>query len=117
MYKSDVPRLDREITFIQPVIETGDSNEDKVVGWEEVDAYPNDWAAMEDTSGKELTVNERLTYVQMTKWIMRHRTDITTRLRLVYNTQVYEIVALGEYENRRRYMRVMTNLLDNIFFT
>lgn len=111
------PRLDRQITFIQPVIATGDSNEDKVTDWEVIDRDETVWASMEDTSGTELNVNERLTYVQMTKWIIRFREDITTQMRLVYDTQVYEIIAMGEHEERRRYKRVMTNLLDNIFFT
>lgn len=122
-----IGKLDRRVTFIQPIISTGDSNEDKITGWEEIDSLPDVWAQKLEKSGNTFVQNDRITFAQQTDWNIRFRSDLNVRMRLVYDTQVYEIVNIAELStsareksnraSRERYTRLNTTLLDNIFFT
>ena len=38
--REQIGSLDREIIFLQKIIVDGDSNEDKIEGWEEIDTDP-----------------------------------------------------------------------------
>ena len=86
-----IGHLDRRITLIQPIITTGDSNEDKVTGWEVLDSTPDVWAEKIENSGRTLVDADRVTFSQTTSWIIRFREDLNVRNRLVFNTKVYEI--------------------------
>jgi head-tail adaptor len=116
--KDKIGTLDREITFIKAIIENGVSNEDKITGWEEIDSYPNVTAKKLEEGGSTFMDNERVTYVRNTTWIIRFRDDLNVRMRLVWDTQVYQILNIAEVgETRRRYMEVTTSLIDQVFFT
>lgn len=117
-HKQRIGRLDREIYLIQPVIETGDSNEDKITAWELIDTDCFLSARKVDRDGQTVVTNDRIAYAQVTEWYIRYRSDINNRMRIVYNYQVYEILSITEaYETRDRYLKVVSNLLDNTFFT
>lgn len=116
--KERIGTLDREITFVQPITEQGESNERKITGWEEIDNHPNINARKIETSGNTFVQSDRITFSQQTTWVIRYRDDLNVRMRLVWDTQMYEILNIAEVdEGRRRYMNVFTQLLDNEFFT
>jgi SPP1 family predicted phage head-tail adaptor len=116
--KQYIGRLDREITFIKPIIDNGESNEDRIDGWEEIDIYPTVSASKKELNGTVYTQSDRLTYTQQTEWTIRYRADLNVRMRVVYNSKVYEIINIIESdENRNRFLKVITNLLDNVYFT
>lgn len=116
--KEKIGTLDREVVFIKSIIEDGDANGDNIVGWEEIDSYPRVSARKLEASGDTAVVNDRVTFVQQTNWIIRFRDDLNTRMRLVWDTKVYSILNIAESdEGRRRYMVVNTTLIDNEFFT
>jgi len=113
-----IGRHDRRITFIQAVISTGTSNEDKITAWEEIDNNPTVWARKIEEGGSTAVQADRVTHSRATTWVIRFRDDLNVRMRLVWDTQVYEIVNIAEAdEGRQRYMNVLTSLLDNIYFT
>ncbi len=124
--KDKIGTLDREITFIQAVITDGVSNDDIITEWEEIDSYPNVTARKMEDGGSSLVANDRVSYVRNTTWIIRYRDDLFTirkekgidRIRLVCDTQVYQILNISETgESRKRYLEITTNLIDNEFFT
>jgi head-tail adaptor len=113
-----VGELDREITFIQAVIEQGTSGEDKITGWEVIDEYPNVSAKKIENGGGTAVLSDRITWSQQTTWVIRHRTDLNVRMRLVWDTKVYEVLNIADREEgRNRFLDVVTNLLDNEYFT
>ena len=117
-HKNLIGHFDREIYFIQPIINDGASNEDRIDGWELIASYPMVNAKKVDGKGNSFVFNDRLTFIQLTEWHIRYRDDLNTRLRLVYNTQVYEILSIAELpEGRNRFLKLNTNLLDQIYFT
>lgn len=114
----NIGNLDTEIYFIQPIISNGDSNEDKIDGWELIDSYPMVTAKRYDSKGDTSVVNDRLTFSQNTEWTIRYREDLNVRMRIACDSQVFEILAISDFnESRKRYLRIYTNLLDEIFFT
>lgn len=116
--KERIGRLDREVTIIQPILEQGDSNERKITGWEVIDDYPNISARKIEQGGNTLVQSDRITFSQQTIWVIRYRDDLNVRMRLVWDTKMYEILNIAENnEGRKRYMDIVTQLLDNEFFT
>jgi SPP1 family predicted phage head-tail adaptor len=76
------------------------------------------WAKKKDLPGRDVELAGRLVYAQRTVFIVDYRTDLTTENRVYYNSKVYEIISLTEYEDaRERYLEVMTNLLDTEVWT
>lgn len=120
MLQSNIRRgeLDREVTFIKPVKETGSANSDRITGWVEVDEDPQVFARKKDLPGRDVVTADRLVYAQRTVWTVDYREDLTIENRLVYNTRVYEVIAVTETEgSRKRYVDVMTNLIDTEVWT
>lgn len=116
--KERIGRLDREITFIQPVIEVGTSNENKIIDWEPIDEFPEVSARKIEEGGSTSVEADRVTHSKQTTWVIRYRDDLNVIMRLVWDTQVYEILNVAEAdEGRKRYMNVLTQLLDNIYYT
>lgn len=117
-HKQKIGRLDREIYLIQPVVSNGVSNEDKIDAWELISNDSFLSARKMDKNGTTAVTDNRIMYVQPTEWIIRYRDDINNRMRIVYNTQVYEILSITDaYESRNRYLMIVSNLIDNTFFT
>jgi head-tail adaptor len=107
--------LDRQVTFLRPIISTGSANSDKIDGWQEVATDPTVYARKKDLGGRDVEIAGRVTYVQRTVWVVDFRTDITSRNRLyeVGEAKVYEIIGVIDYEGARgRYKEIMTYLLD-----
>lgn len=108
-----VGRMDRRISFLKPIVADGDSNEDKITGWEKIASSPDVWAYKQDLRGKEVVIADRVQFMYLTNWTIRYRTDLKANYRLVHGTQVYEIITMAEGEGRRAYTDVVTNILEN----
>jgi len=114
-----IGKLDRRITFIEPTISTGTSNEDKITDWAALASIPDVWASKSTSRGTTLVESDRVVYSQTVTWMIRNRTDLNVRMRLVDDSsQVYEIISISETAgSRKRYMNITANLLDNIYWT
>lgn len=116
--KQKVSQLDREITFIEPTISIGTSNEDKVTGWTELSTDPEVSARKIEEGGGTSVSSDRVTNTRQTSWVIRYREDLTVQMRLVYGTQVYEILNISESdETRKRFLTILSQTIDNIYFT
>lgn len=108
----EIGKLDRRIRFVKAIIETGTSNEDKITGWENVTSNPTVWASQKDLRGNDVVVGEKVTYLQLTNFVIRERSDLTTRNRLVCDSKVYEIVSI-QTDGSRRFKEIKASLLEN----
>lgn len=107
--------MDRRITFIQKDIITGDSNEDYIDDWVEIDSSPDVWARKEDLRGKEVVIADKVQFMYLTVWTIRWRQDIKANMRIVDQYgQVYEIITISEGEGRGRFLDIVTNILENV---
>lgn len=105
-------QLDREVTFIKAIVSRGTSNQDKITGWEEVDQYPEVFARVKQLPGTEIVLSGQVKFFQKTEFVVIYRTDLTTKNRLVFEDQVYEIVSVVPTAQRGMYTQVMAHLLD-----
>jgi SPP1 family predicted phage head-tail adaptor len=114
-----IGKLDRRITFIQPVTTTGTSNEDKITAWEEIDSIPTVWASLSQSRGTVGVDQDRIIYAQTSTFIIRYRTDLNIRMRVVdEDSRCYAVLSIAEVnDNRKRYLNITTNLIDNVYFT
>lgn len=109
-----IGRMDRRITVIEKDISDGDSNEDYLDGWVEFDTV---WAYKEDLRGKEVVQGDKVQFMYLTVWTIRKLAGLKANMRIVYNSQVYEIVQISEGEGRERFYDVTTNLLENEYWS
>jgi len=115
IYKLDrVGRMDRRITIIKKDITDGDSNEDKVESWSEFDTV---WARKEDLRGKEVVMADKVQFMYLTAWSIRKLAGVKADMRIVYKGQVFEIVQISEGEGRERWLDLITNLLENEYWS
>lgn len=120
-----IGKLDRRVYFIQAVIEQGDSNEDKITGWELITNNPVRWAQKIESRGNTVVISDALSIDKQTNWVIRYDENFESRnvgniqhFRLVYETQMYQIVSISEVnDNRKRYMSLITQVLDKEFYS
>lgn len=100
-----VGELDTLITIQSRVLGTNVSNEDEETGWQDVIELR---AARADKAGVlswEAYRGDKLTTFLDSVFIIRYRTDITTAMRIICGTLIYDIKAIGEI-GRRRYLTI-----------
>ena len=113
-----VGRMDRRITIIQRTVTSSDSNEDYTSGWEEISTSPEVWARKSDLRGKEVVIADQVQMMYLTIWTIRYRSDIKPSMRIVDgNGQVYEITTISDGEGRGRFLDIVTNILQNEYFS
>lgn len=120
MLQSSIRRgeMDSTVTFIKKVVNVNSTNESEVTSWTEVATDPTVSAKKIDLKGDTTIVADRPTYIQNTKFIVDHRTDLTTENRAVCEGRVYEIIAiLTNNSSREFYIDVICNLLDTEVWT
>lgn len=107
-HNEQVGKLDRRITFQKKVISENVSNEDEEAGWGDLDITPVVWASKKDNSGNESYAADRLNTFQGVVFVIRFRSDINTKMRVVFAGVAYNIVSLSEI-GRKRYLSVSTS--------
>lgn len=103
-------QLDREITFLTPVVTDGIANSDQINSWTNGDTV---WARKMDSPGTEMVADDRVVLVQKTMWTIRYKSGITSRMRILYNGKIYEILSVYENDGSRdRWLDISSQLLD-----
>jgi SPP1 family predicted phage head-tail adaptor len=106
--------MDKQITFIQRVIGSNSTNEDEVTAWETIDTNETVWAKVIQYVGREVVVADQIQSVFRTQFVIDYRTDLKEEMRLVYNTKVYNIISIIEYESGRdNYLLVAADVIPN----
>ena len=115
--KVNIGELDREIILLTPTYATGGSrpstNENKITGWTETTI----WGKVTAFSGNEAMIAERLTETHNAVFTIRYRTDVDSTMRVVHEQRVYAIVSVTPREDRKRFMDLVGQLIDNEFWT
>lgn len=105
-HSENIGQLDRKILIEQPVFETDtDSNQRKITGWEEIESNPNPYAKINEKSGTEVMQTDQIAGVKFTNFIIRYRTDVDLKHRIVYNGWTYNIQSILEI-GRKRYLNI-----------
>jgi SPP1 family predicted phage head-tail adaptor len=110
--------LDREIIFLQQIVGQNTTNEDEDLGWERIDTDSAVFAKVVQKPGREMMIADRPTFVQTTLFYVDYRTDITEENRIYYNSKVYNILSVTEYESgRETYLEVAAEILNKVTWT
>jgi SPP1 family predicted phage head-tail adaptor len=110
--------LDREVIFLQQIIGSNATNEDEDSGWERVDTDSSVFAKVVQRPGREMMLADRVTFIQTTLFYVDHRTDITERNRIYYNSKVYNILSVTEPESgRETFLEIAAEVNDTEAWT
>lgn len=107
-HKYHVGRLDRRIV-IQESTETKDVYGQPVKTWATLATV---WAQVDDKSGGETYQAEQLTAYRKTVFVIRFRSGIEERMRILYNNRYYDILS-KQAPDRNRFLVLEAELLDD----
>jgi len=99
----DPGKLRHKVTIQQPSA-TKDGYGALVENWSDVKTVN---ASVEPLSGRELFAAQQVHSETTTRIKMRYRAGITSKMRVVYGTRIYDILAPIDPEERHRYLLLM----------
>ena len=111
--KIDAGKLDRLI-LIQQATKTPDSSGQPIVTWT---TYKSCYAKKEDVDLKEdekFESGTQLIASDFTWWTMRFDENVNAEMRIVYGGLNYDLVGQPREIGRRQFMKVRTQLKDNV---
>lgn len=113
-----IGRMDRRITIMQEIIVDGDSNEDKVTGYEPIDNNPNPWARVVNEIGDAVVEQDRVKHLQQTIFFVRYRTDVTIKNKIVHNNKMYSVLsAIEDGEKRKQRTKITGEYMRDYVIT
>lgn len=103
---------------MQEIIEDGESNEDKVTGYEPVDNNPNPWARVVNEIGDTVVEQDRVKHLQQTIFFVRYRTDVTNKNKVVHNGKMYSVLsAIEDGEKRKQRTKITGEYMKEYVIT
>lgn len=100
--KEQIGKLDRRIVIQQIDTDTPASNEKRQIGWT---TFATVWARVEEKHGSEYYKADKLTWVTVADFNIRHLDGLDQRMRIVYNSTAYGIEAII-YDPRKRFIKI-----------
>lgn len=91
--------LDRQIT-LQQVTTVQDAYGEEIETWADLSPDPTVWANVRPVRGRELEGKPGVIAEADTVFKIRHRTDLTRRMRISYNGDLYNIKSINELGRR-----------------
>lgn len=97
----EIGTMDKKITFQKKIFGTDESNQHKVIGWENITTNPIVWACVEYRNGAEPFQADQLVAVKTAKITVRFREDLSTENRGIIGTEIFDIHAIIEVGRKR----------------
>jgi len=69
--------------------------------------YTTVWAKVEYLNGREYWNAKAVNAEQTVRFIIRYRNDITTKMRVAYNSMLYDITAVQPLDNKKQWLVVV----------
>jgi SPP1 family predicted phage head-tail adaptor len=101
--------LNKQIV-IQSKTSTEDADGVKTPTWSTVCTI---WAAVSDLYGREYYAAAAVQMEQTTKFTVRHRTDITTAMRISYGGNYYHIDQIDKLDHKGQWMILRARLVES----
>ena len=100
----DPGRLDRQIT-IQEDVGTQDAAGQPVEDWQDIATNPTIWAEVVPVGGREVFEAQQVGASAVAKFRIRYRGDVLRKMRVVYDSDNYDIADVAEDRRfaRRQY--------------
>lgn len=95
----------RHLVTIQKQVETKNSYGEAEVSWANV--VENVWAQILPLRGREFWAAKQINADIEAKIIMRYRTDITAKMRLLHGTDEYYVYSIINTDQRERFLHLM----------
>jgi SPP1 family predicted phage head-tail adaptor len=103
MAESIVGKMNKRVV-VQQQSRSADTMGGATVSWSTLTTV---WAKVTPKSGRESYPNMQTEDATVTEFIMRYLSTVTPAMRLSYNSNVYQITEIINYEEKGKYMKVM----------
>jgi SPP1 family predicted phage head-tail adaptor len=97
-----IGELDRRITFQEKVIQENEYNEDKTSDWQDIPVNPTVSASARPLVGAESLEADKVTYREITVFLIRYRNDLNVKLSLLFEGVRYNITSIIEPAGYRK---------------
>lgn len=105
-HNENIGQLDRVILIEEPIFDTDeDSNQRKITGWEAIETNSQPYAKVVEKSGTEVLQTDQIAGIMFAEFIIRYRTDLSLKYRIVYNNWTYNIQSILEI-GRKRFLKI-----------
>jgi SPP1 family predicted phage head-tail adaptor len=104
---NDPAKLDRRIDLLSPNTAANAIGE-QVPEWAKIATV---WAAKTPVTGQRMTTSDARHYEALTRFRIRHRTDITTAWRVVHGRSTYEVTSVEE-QGRAHFLDLVCRAID-----
>jgi len=106
-----IGELKKRIT-VQEVVETPDGGGGFTDAWQSISTNPDLYASITPLSSGESLKFHQLENSATHKIIIRYRDDLTTSMRILNGTTVYDINAIADIKGRNEYLEILTTLKE-----
>lgn len=72
------------------------------------------WANVKFLRGKETDALSMKTGITKVSFVIRHRTDLDTKMRIKYDSKSYDIIEILEIEGRDNYLSIVCNQVEAV---
>ena len=101
-----IGKLDEQITF-QTYTETADGIGGVTKTWANLASDPTVWAQVRAGSGREAFLEDRTNATAAVIFLVRNRADLTEKMRIVWNSETYNIREIKYEGGRSMYLRIV----------
>lgn len=98
-------KLDQRVTF-QAYTITSDGGGGQTKTWADIASAPTVWAHVRSGSGKEQFEEDRTNATGMTVFVIRNRSDIDERMRIVWGGDNHNIRHIARAGSREMYLTI-----------
>lgn len=92
---------------LQEAVETPDGGGGFTVAWQDISPDPTIYAALAGIDGTDAFIARKKRFFDTATFKIRHRTDLTPGLRLVWQNKAYEIVSVLDAEGQGAYLEII----------
>jgi len=100
--------LDQRIT-IQTLSEAADDFGQRI---QTFSSLANIWAKVEERRGGEAEKGNQIVATKVVDFLIRYKTGLNERMRILYNGQTYKIQTIINEDARKAFMRITTEITD-----
>ncbi len=98
-----IGKMRSRVTF-QELTQTSDGQGGQSESWSDLSTDPTVWCYLRPTKSQERLYSAQVQYQRTHEAIIRHRTDLTTEMRMTYDSRVFQIKGIRRPDERKAFL-------------
>lgn len=100
---TQIAMMRQRVTF-QSQVQTPDGQGGFETSWQNLSSNPTVWCYLRPTKSRERFFSQDIQYQRTHEAIIRHRTDVTQDMQLLYDSRVFQIKGVRRPDERKEFL-------------